>query len=64
MGPDRDSSELIDAVGKKRTAKECNYGGGYLENPGIRMRSSATEQSERRGDGDTWGQESGREFDE
>ena len=64
MGPDRDIEELIDAVGKKKTARECNYDSDNLENAVIRKKSAASEQTERRGKGHNSGPDVDSDFDE
>ena len=64
MGPDRDNEELIDAVGKKKMARECNYGSDNDENTVIRKRSAASEQTERRSEGHFSEQGVDRDYDE
>lgn len=51
MGSDRDGDEFFDAVGKRRTAKECRYEGDGHENAPDRERSEAAEQSSQHGSG-------------
>jgi len=64
MGPDRDSEELIDAVGKKKTARGCYYRRDSQENAVIRKRSATSEQTERRSKDHTSKQGIDRDFDE
>ena len=63
MGPDQDSEELIDAVGKKRTARECQCGGDNDEQAVIRKRSAVSEQTERRGKDHSAEPDFDRDFD-
>jgi hypothetical protein len=64
VGPDRDSEELIDAVGKKKTARECSYDSDYRENAVSGKRPAASEQSGHRGENHVPGQGVDRDFDE
>jgi len=63
MGSDRDGEAFFDAVGKRRTAKECCYGSDERENALTRERSVASEQSARRGSDQGFEQNLDREFD-
>jgi len=64
MGPDRDSEELIDAVGKRMVARECDFGRDNPEYSVIRKRAAASEQSERRSEDRISGQGVDLDFDE
>jgi hypothetical protein len=62
MGRDRDGEEFFDAVGKRRTAKECGCKSDKLEKAANRKVSLASEQTARHGSGQSVEQSADEHF--
>ena len=63
MGSDRGGEEFFDAIGKRRTAKECSCGSDGHENAVFREESLAPQQTGRRGSGRSFEPNPGRDLE-